>query len=177
MNGQAGELGGVKGRTSACPFLYRPQRNMPIWLEKLSTDGLEELILLRYESGASQDELDMLETIFAARVSEEDLNVTEEDIYMSEEQFNGASLEEGLYDLYRRYLQPRGRRDGLMDDADILGGLRSWMEECGFSLGGLKKSVTNEQIFEAARDIYERKQARLGQYRVCQRSLAGHLGE
>ena len=139
---------------------------MPIWLEKLSTDGLEELILLRYESGASQDELDMLETIFAGRISEDDLNVTEEDIQMSEEQFNGASLEEGLYDLYRRFLQPQGRRDGLMDDADIMGGLRAWMEECGFSLGGFKEGVTDKEIMEAAKDVYERKRALIARYRA-----------
>jgi hypothetical protein len=126
-------------------------------VKRLSTEVLESYIELRYECGASQDELDTLETIFAGRVTEDDPAMTEEDIRMSEEQFNGASFEEGLFDLYRRYLQPRGRRDGLMGDMDIVSGLRSWVEEAAFYLGGLKENVTDRQILEAARDVYERK--------------------
>ena len=126
-------------------------------IRELPTDALESYIELRYESGASQAELDILETIFAERVTEENSAMTEDDPQMSEEQFNGASLEEGLFDLYRRYLQPQGRRDGLLDDVDILSGLRSWMEEAGFCLGGFKKGITDKQLLDAAKDIYERK--------------------
>ena len=134
-------------------------------VNRLSKDVLECYIELRYEGGATQDELDILETIFARRVTEEDPAMAEEDIRMSEEQFNGASFEEGLFDLYRRYRQPKGRRDGLMGDTDIISGLRTWAQEAAFCLGGLKESVTDKQILEAAQDVYERKTDLIRRYR------------
>jgi hypothetical protein len=134
-------------------------------VKRLATDVLECYIELRYEGGATQDELDILETIFARRVTEEDPAMTEEDIRMSEEQFNGASFEEGLFDLYRRYIQPKGRRDGLMGDTDIISGLRTWAQEAAFCLGGLKENVTDKQILEAAQDVYERKIDLIRRYR------------
>ncbi|MFH0753082.1 MAG: hypothetical protein V2A70_00780 [Candidatus Omnitrophota bacterium] len=142
--------------------------------QDLPTQSLEEYIQIRYESGALQGELDVLETIYARRVSEEDLNVTEEDISMSEEQFNGASFEEELFDAYRRYLQPQGRRDGLMDDKDIVSSLRSMVQDAAFFMGGLKDHVTDNQMLEAAKDVYERKIGLINRYksRLSHRSFA-----
>ena len=50
----------------------------------------------RYESGAPQAELDALETAFAQRVSEDDLNMTEEEPNMAEAYDMGVDLEEWL---------------------------------------------------------------------------------
>ena len=150
-------MSGGRGRLPV-PFLETYMETLSnALIRELPTDALESYIELRYESEASQAELDVLETIFAERVTEENPAMTEDDPQMSEEQFNVASLEDGLFDLYRRYLQPQGRRDGLLDDADIVSGLRSWVEEAGFCLGGLRRGVTDEQLLDAAKDVYERK--------------------
>ena len=54
-------------------------------IKGMSTDELESYIDYRYEAGAPQDELDALEITYAKRVTEEDLNITEDEPNMSEE--------------------------------------------------------------------------------------------
>ena len=78
----------------------------------IPTDKLEDYILLRYEQDAPQCELDILETAFSARVTEDDILMTEDDDRMSEDMINGASLEECLFDIYSRYLEHLRNPDG-----------------------------------------------------------------
>ena len=78
--------------------LYMPTVSLEI--TNMSTVELENYIDSRYEAGAPQDELDALETAFAERVSEEDLNMTEEDPNISEAHDMGVDLEEWLANEY-----------------------------------------------------------------------------
>ena len=62
----------------------------------MGTNELEAYIDSRYEAGAPQEELEALEVAYAERVSEEDLNMTEEDPNMQEDTAEGTHLEENL---------------------------------------------------------------------------------
>ena len=53
-------------------------------ITKMGTNDLEAYIDLRYEAGAPQAELEVLETAFAERVSEDEINMTEEEPNMAE---------------------------------------------------------------------------------------------
>ncbi len=124
-------------------------------IKGMSTDELESYIDYRYEAGAPQDELDALEITYAKRVTEEDLNITEDEPNMSEEiGLNGGNLELGLIEMYRRYLQPEGQRDGGMEIEDLIHNMRVNLEDAGFKAGGLK-DITDSQILAAAKDVYE----------------------
>lgn len=134
-------------------------------MDKLSTEELEKYIDSRYEAKAPQAELNALETEYSKRVSEDDLNMTEEEPDMSEEIGpNGGNLELGLIEMYRRYLQPEGKRDGLMDNKDIIAGIRANLEDAGLKSGGLK-DVTDEQVLAAAKDLYEHKKNLIEKYK------------
>ena len=113
----------------------------------LSTDDLEKLIDKRYEIGASQEELNFLETEFAGRVSEEDLDITEEELGISE----GISVQEQLVNMYHRYLHPELRQG--MGVNDILSNMRAVIETAGG-----KKSIADKQLLFAAKDIYAHRQ-------------------
>jgi len=135
------------------------------FLKKMGTVELEVYIEFMYESEASQEELDFLETIFAERISEEDLNITEEDPNMSEEiGINGGNLELGLIEMYRRYLQPDGKRDGLMTKKETIQCMRGYLEDAGLKSAGLK-DVTDSQILAAAKDVYEYKKNLIKRYK------------
>jgi len=132
---------------------------------QLSTTELEKYIDSRYEAEAPQAELNALETEYAQRVSEDDLNMTEEEPNMSEEIGpNGGNLEIGLIEMYRRYLQPEGQRDGLMDNEDIIGNIRANLEDAGFKSGGLKK-VSDKEVLAAAKDLYEHRKDLISRYK------------
>lgn len=134
-------------------------------MDKLSTEDLEKYIDSRYEAKAPQVELNVLETEYSKRVSEDDLNMTEEEPDMSEEIGpNGGNLELGLIEMYRRYLQPEGKRDGLMDNKDIIAGIRANLEDAGLKSGGLK-DVTDEQVLAAAKDLYDHKKNLIEKYK------------
>ena len=134
-------------------------------MTKLSTEELEKYIDPRYEAEAPQVELNALETQYAQRVSEDDLNMTEDEPNMSEEIGpNGGNLELGLIEMYRRYLQPQGQRDGLMDNEDIIGNIRANLEDAGFKSGGLKK-VSDKEVLAAAKDLYEYKKSLIVRYK------------
>jgi len=124
---------------------------------KLSTNDLEAYLDLRYESGAPQAELEALETAFAGRVSEDDLQMTEAEIDLSEETgFNGGNLELELVDAYRRYLQPDGKRDGAMTKEEVVRFMRTIIEDSrGINKG--TKQVRDAQILSAAKDIYDHR--------------------
>lgn len=134
-------------------------------MDKLSTEELEKYIDSRYEAKAPQVELNVLETEYSKRVSEDDLNMTEEEPDMSEEIGpDGGNLELGLIEMYRRYLQPEGKRDGLMDNKDIIAGIRANLEDAGLKSGGLK-DVTDEQVLAAAKDLYDHKRNLIEKYK------------
>jgi len=113
----------------------------------LFTDDLEKLIDKRYEIGASQEELNFLETEFAGRVSEEDLSITEEELNISE----GISVQEQLVNMYHRYLYPELQQG--MGANDILSNIRAVIETAGG-----KKSIADKQLLFAAKDIYAHRQ-------------------
>lgn len=134
-------------------------------MDKLSTEELEKYIDSRYEAKAPQVELNVLETEYSKRVSEDDLNMTEEEPDMSEEIGpDGGNLELGLIEMYRRYLQPEGKRDGLMNNEEIIAGIRANLEDAGLKSGGLK-DVTDEQVLAAAKDLYDHKKNLIEKYK------------
>ena len=129
----------------------------------ISTAELEKFIDSRYEAGAPQEELDLLETLFDERVSEDDQSVTEEEQNISEETHQGAGLAEQLIGMYHRYLNP-GLRGG-MEVEDILGNMRSALETHGFTCGGFKKDTTDARILALAKELYEDKQDLIKKYK------------
>ena len=129
----------------------------------ISTVELEKFTDSRYEAGASQEELDLLETLFDERVSEDDQSLTEEEQNISEETHQGAGLVEQLIGMYHRYLNP-GLRDG-MEVEDILGNMRSALETYGFTCGGFKKDTTDAKILALAKELYEDKQDLIKRYK------------
>ena len=131
--------------------------------KEISTAELEEFVDSRYEAGAPQEELDLLETLFDERVSEDDQGVTEEEQNISEETHQGAGLVEQLIGMYHRYLNP-GLCDG-MEVEDILGNMRSALETYGFTSGGFKKDTSDAKILALAKELYEDKQDLIKRYK------------
>ncbi|MFA5217176.1 hypothetical protein [Sulfuricurvum sp.] len=129
-------------------------------LNELDTNTLETFINERYEAGATQDELDLLEEIFAKRVSEDNLLVTEEDVTMSEDSIQGSNLEDALIDTYKRYLASKktGEYNGTSTE-EIKNNFLDVLKEMATSKP--LESVTNDQVFEAAKELYDAKQALL----------------
>ena len=125
-------------------------------ITKMDTNELETYIDSRYEAGAPQEELEALEVAYAQRVSEDDLNMTEEDPNMREDTAEGTHLEENLAEAYRRYLQPDDQRDGRMTKAEVVSFMRAIVEDSKSINKGMKK-VSSGQILAAAKDVYEYK--------------------
>ena len=131
----------------------------------LTTEKLEQYIDSRYEASAPQDELEVLETQYAARVSEDDLNMTEEEPNMQEDTGEGTHLEENLVEAYRRYLQPDDQRDGRMTKKEVIVYMRAIIEDSrGINKG--MKYVKNADILAAAQDVYEYKRNLVSRYRA-----------
>ena len=133
-------------------------------ITKLSTDDLEAYIDARYEVWAPQDELDALEVEYAKRVSEDDLNMTEEDPNMQEDTAEGTHLEENLVDAYRRYLQPDDERDGRMTREEVVSFMRAIIEDSR-GINKEMKDVSDSQILDAAKDVYEYKKNLIQRYK------------
>ncbi len=133
-------------------------------ITKRGTQELEAYIDTRYEAGAPQAELEALETAFAERVSEDELNMTEEDPNMMEDTAEGTHLEENLREAYRRYLQPDNERDGRMTRREVIRFMRSIIKDSRNINKGMK-AVSNAQILEAAKDIYEYRKNLIEKYR------------
>ncbi len=125
-------------------------------ITKMSTNELEAYIDARYEAGALQDELEALEVAYAQRVSEDDPNMTEEDPNMQEDTAEGTHLEESLRDAYHRYLQPDDQRDGRMTRKEVITFMRAIIEDSRNINRGMK-NVSDSQILDAAKDVYEYK--------------------
>jgi hypothetical protein len=94
----------------------------------------------RYAAGASQKELDLLEKLYASKISE------------SEPTTEGISVEEQLIGMHERLITP-SKRNG-MEPKDIVTNMRSVLEEAP---GGFKGG-TDAQILAAAKDAYDYKQ-------------------
>ena len=130
----------------------------------MGTDELEQFIDAKYEAGAPQEELDVLEMAYAQRVSEDELNMTEEDPYMREYTAEGTHLEENLVDAYRRYLQPDEERDGRMTRKEVVSFMRAIIEDSrGINKG--MKSFSDGQALAAAKDVYEYRKNLIKRYK------------
>ena len=133
-------------------------------ITKMGTNELEAYIDLRYEAGASQEELEGLEVAYAQRVSEDDLNMTEEDPNMREDTAEGTHLEENLREAYRRYLQPEDERDGRATQEELIHFMRAIVEDSrGINKG--MKDVSDSQILDAAKDVYEYRRNLIERYK------------
>jgi len=115
------------------------------FLQGMDTDVLDQVIALRYEAGASQAEINLLEDVYADRVSEEDQpSDYEPDI------FDEVSVEEQLSEMYHRYITPN-RRSG-MDEEGIISNMRAAVQNArGY------ENLTDENLLAAAKDAYENK--------------------
>ena len=127
---------------------------------KMGTNELEAYLDSRYEAGAPQAELEALEITFAERVSEDELNMTEEEPNMREAHDMGVDLEEWLAIEYFQYLNPNERVGG-REDKDFFNpnGFNEFL-----SLN-LKPGIKRKDIMEAARDIYEYRKNLTEKYR------------
>ena len=134
-------------------------------ITQLSTEELEQYIDARYEANASQDELDALETAYSTRVSEDELAMTEEDINMQEDTAEGTHLEENLIFAYCRYLQPDDHRDGIMTKSEVVSFMRAIIEDSK-GINKEMKKITNSQVLDAAKDVYEYKKNLIEKYKA-----------
>ncbi len=139
-------------------------RTLETEITKMATDELEAHIDSRYEALAPQEELDALEVAYADRVSEDELNMSEEDPNMKEDTAEGTHLEENLADAYRRYLQPDDERDGRMTKEEVISSMRAIIEDSrGINKG--MKDVSSGQILAAAKDAYDYKRNLIIKYK------------
>jgi hypothetical protein len=118
----------------------------------MNTDELESYIDYRYEAGAPQKELDLLEIEYSKRVSEDDLNMTEDEPDMREAYDMGVDLEEWLAIEYYQFIHPEERIGG-METKDY------FKPETfnDFLTLNLKAGITRKDIMVAAKDAYEYK--------------------
>lgn len=123
-------------------------------VEELNTENLEELIEKRYEVGASQQELDMLEDLYAERISEENIDMVEHEPDLRETLGQGADLEELLVYHYSEFLKPIKERVGSYSDKDLVLQIRAQIVD--FAKKDLK-NISDEEILDAAKDLYEWK--------------------
>ena len=130
-------------------------------ISKLSTIELEDYIDARYEAGAAQDELDVLETIYSFRVSEDDLNMSEDDPDIREAHEMGIDLEEWLAKEYFEYTHPRERVGGRESRHYLT---RNCFDE--FLTLHHKSNVRRKDIMAAAKDVYEYKRNLIQRYRA-----------
>jgi len=119
---------------------------------QMGTNELEAYIDSRYEAGTPQAELDALETAFAEMVSEDDLNMTEDEPDMAEAWDMGVDLEEWLAYEYYRYLHPETEWGG-REEQDF------FAPECfnDYLSLNLKPTIKRKDILSAAKDAYEYK--------------------
>ncbi|HAH20133.1 MAG TPA: hypothetical protein DCL49_04420 [Candidatus Omnitrophica bacterium] len=141
---------------------------LPKEVTNLSTDDLEILIDRRYEAEVTQEELNLLETEWEKRVTEEDLSITETEQNIGEGDISGSDLTEVLIKTYYQYITSKDRTGGL-DNASF--------QQKGFWVDIVKEmsktapreTITDKQVMEAAKDIYEYK------VKLLQRQKVGRL--
>ena len=118
-------------------------------LRRVETKDLEEHIDKRYESSATQDELDLLEEAYAERISEESPGFLEEREGDQTGEDGEASLEELLSNMYARYISGEAETAG-MGKKDVLVNMRVNIE----NFGGKVENISDEEILLAAEDLY-----------------------
>ena len=118
----------------------------------MSTDELESYIDYRYEAGAPQDELDVLEIEYSKRVSEDDLSMTEDEPDMREAHEMGVDFEEWLASEYYQFIHPNERSGG-RDTKDYFKP-ESFND---FLTVNFKAGIKRKDIMAAAKDVYEYK--------------------
>ena len=129
-------------------------------ITNMSTVELEEYIDSRYEVGAQQDELDILEMEYSNRVSEDDLNMTEDEPDMREAHEMGVDLEEWLANEYFEYTHP-DQRVGCREAKDYFHP-HSFNDYLTLNL---KVGIKRKDIMAAAKDVYEYKRNLIDRYR------------
>lgn len=129
-----------EGRAALAQIIFKSRPQIPQSVKDLSTGDLEKLIDRRYEVGATQDELNQLETIYASRVSEDELNITEG------LGIHGVDANDSLLNFYRQYKLPVSKRNGQISNPDLFTNIRA-------NLPGLKNDVKDTDIINAAKDL------------------------
>jgi hypothetical protein len=119
-------------------------------------DRIEKQLEDAYRRHAPQNQIDHLETELAKLVSEEDTNVSEEDMTGDfPATSEGYILDEELRGLYQKYLNADMTPYSRQELIDIM---RGAVEGAGDNIHDqvAKKGLTDTQILEAAKDAYER---------------------
>lgn len=164
LNGYfSGEKEGGKGKVKNTSNVSLAEVEKQV--RSLDTENLESLMDTRYEAGASQKELDFLENIYAERVSEEELNMSE-DNEQSEKELEGngrygVDLESQLEDFYSQFKLSVNERDGQYTDKELIDNMRSNLAHGYGSVEEAKsklENVSDEDIVNAAKDVAEWKQ-------------------
>jgi len=122
-------------------------------------DKIEKQLEEAYKRHAPQDQIDRLETELAKYVNEGDLDVSEEDMTVGVPAASeGHSIDEELIELYHQYLHPE---KSVYDRQELIKIMRGAIEERSNYLGNLspKKNLTDTQILEAAKDVYDNHKA------------------
>ena len=143
---------------------------VPELVKSMDTSALEAYVLKRYDQNAPQEELNALEDIFEARVSELELGYSEEELNVSENS-PGDFMYESLREMYYRYTHPNDRNG--MDERGILDNMRSAVE-----LGSrftMKKNVTDEMLLAAAKDLYEWRRELIQRFRGTHKAFPNGL--
>lgn len=117
-------------------------------IKNLSTHELQDYIDKAYESGAPQEDLDALEDLWNERVSEEELGMEE-----------GIGIEKLLSKNYQEYLDfQAGKPTPYTSLESIVTNMRSNIFNADPSN---TKTLTDEQILDAAKDAYETMSRRI----------------
>jgi DNA repair protein RadC/superfamily II DNA or RNA helicase len=123
-------------------------------------ERLEKLIKQKYQENADEKEIGILETEYSKLISEEDINIIEEDVNMGE----GFSTEELLTSAYINWLEPKdetGMRANGMMDINLINNMRSIIKD-----GGGVKKLSDKNVLAAAKDAYETKQEFIKRHRA-----------
>lgn len=127
-----------------------------------STKDLEEFIDSRYEEGAPQEELNVLEEIYAERASEENEGLvdqkTGEDAESTQEDV-GLALDEILAKTYKSHALDKDQTYG--SDENFAGNVRSNLTHPQLKTGFTQEmvdSLSDEQVIKIAKDAYDRRQ-------------------
>jgi hypothetical protein len=125
--------------------------------KNLPTNDLEKHIGDRYEQGAEQTELNDLETIYAERVSEETPGFLDEREDDQTGEDGEVGLEENIATVYGQYLHGTYN----WEYEDLIGNMRASVDE----YGGLPKKISDEELFNIAKKLYEDREALIGRYK------------
>ncbi|MEA2036119.1 MAG: phage tail tip lysozyme [Nanoarchaeota archaeon] len=121
-------------------------------IKELETEDLEKLIDERYNKGASQQELDVLEAEYEKRS-----DIAPEDVGEADQVDVGLSLEEILANTYKSHFIDKDQTYG--SDANFAASARSNLShpqlKTGFTEADVSK-MTDEEVIQIAKDAYDR---------------------